>query len=234
MELFVNLLLSHLIGDFWLQSDKLCKQKQDQKLKSGFLSVHSLIMGLLAFLFSKCTLSFIPFAAIIMITHFAIDIIKSYIKTYPLVTFCVDQLLHVAILYFVSQLFFESMLWTQFAFIPQGYEMKIPLLLCAIVVCCGASNIFIKLVLERFHINLPKSKDSELDKAGGLIGNLERLMCLAFVIIGQYEAIGFILAAKSILRFRDYEHSKTEYVLAGSMLSFGIALLCGLAFRIFT
>ena len=49
-----------------------------------------------------------------------------------------------------------------------------------------------------------------------------------FVVIGQYEAIGFIIAAKSILRFKDTDTAKTEYVLAGTFLSFGIALLCGL------
>lgn len=50
------------------------------------------------------------------------------------------------------------------------------------------------------------------------------LTCLAFVLWGQYAAIGFMIAAKSILRFRDYKHSKTEYVLAGSMLGLDIAL----------
>ena len=64
--------------------------------------------------------------------------------------------------------------------------------------------------------------------AGALIGNLERILTIIFVIIGQYEAIGFIIAAKSILRFKDTDTAKTEYVLAGTFLSFGIALLCGL------
>lgn len=51
-------------------------------------------------------------------------------------------------------------------------------------------------------------------------------------ISGQFEAIGFIVAAKSILRFKDTDTAKTEYVLAGTFLSFGIAILCGLMARI--
>ena len=45
---------------------------------------------------------------------------------------------------------------------------------------------------------------------------------------GQYEAIGLLVAAKSILRFKDTDTAKTEYVLAGTFLSFAIAILCGL------
>lgn len=58
---------------------------------------------------------------------------------------------------------------------------------------------------------------------------MERLLTLVFVLIGQYEAIGFIIAAKSLLRFKDTDTARTEYVLVGILLSFGIALVCGLA-----
>ena len=73
-----------------------------------------------------------------------------------------------------------------------------------------------------------KTVGENIKNAGALIGNLERILTIIFVIIGQYEAIGFIIAAKSILRFKDTDTAKTEYVLAGTFLSFGIALLCGL------
>ena len=48
------------------------------------------------------------------------------------------------------------------------------------------------------------------------------------LLIGQYEAVGFIIAAKSVLRFKDTDTAKTEYVLAGTLLSFGIATFAGL------
>lgn len=230
MILFYNLLLSHLIGDYWFQTDKLCKQKAEKKYKSPFLYIHAIIIGLLAYLFSNSYDSFGLWAIAIGTSHLIIDLTKSCTKKFPLITFGSDQLAHIIILYVVSQLFLSEsgQTWSQFSFIEQAYQVKVPTLSCAIIICCGMSNIIIKMVLERFHIDLPKSKDKELNKAGALIGNLERLICLAFILLGQYEAIGFIIAAKSILRFRDYEHSKTEYVLAGSMLSLGIALICGM------
>jgi hypothetical protein len=51
------------------------------------------------------------------------------------------------------------------------------------------------------------------------------------VISGHWEAIGFMLAAKSIFRFGDLKDSKdrklTEYVLIGTMISFGTAIVIG-------
>ena len=57
---------------------------------------------------------------------------------------------------------------------------------------------------------------------------MERILTLTFVMTGQYEAVGFIIAAKSLLRFKDTDTAKTEYVLAGTLLSFGVATICGL------
>jgi len=85
--------------------------------------------------------------------------------------------------------------------------------------------------LENYKIVSSDSYDS-IKNAGALIGNLERILTIIFVIIGQYEAIGFIIAAKSLLRFQETATAKTEYVLAGTFLSFGIAVVCGLLTKI--
>ena len=46
--LFLSLLLAHVIGDFYLQNDKYCAQKEERKFKSWFLYVHSLIIGVVS------------------------------------------------------------------------------------------------------------------------------------------------------------------------------------------
>ena len=46
--------------------------------------------------------------------------------------------------------------------------------------------------------------------------------------MSQYEVIGFLIAAKSILRYEGVKTSKTEYVLIGSLLSFGVAIIIGI------
>lgn len=243
MILFLNLLFAHLAGDFWSQTDNLCEQKRIKGFKSKFMYAHAFIIGLLAYAVSNAYNSFYWWALLICLSHLIIDIIKSHIQSFPVATFVVDQLIHVIVLALIAHFYlvFNDGLWSQFSFIPEKYQVIAPSLLCAIVICCGMSNILIKLVLKKFNIDLPKLEESEesgksdkdrkdeLSNAGALIGNLERLICLVFVLQGQYEAIGFLIAAKSILRYRDYEHSKTEYVLVGSMLSLFIAISCGMA-----
>ena len=61
---------------------------------------------------------------------------------------------------------------------------------------------------------------------------LERLFVFVFVVTANWEGIGFLLAAKSVFRFGDLKESKdrklTEYILIGTLLSFGIAIATGM------
>lgn len=64
---------------------------------------------------------------------------------------------------------------------------------------------------------------------GRLIGALERVLLFAVVIAGSYEALGFIVAAKGLVRSREFEHNRdmTEYFLIGSLASVLVALATG-------
>ena len=60
----------------------------------------------------------------------------------------------------------------------------------------------------------------------------ERILVLTFVITNHYEGIGFLIAAKSILRFNDIkgEHMRkeAEYVLIGTLMSFASSIIIGI------
>lgn len=64
---------------------------------------------------------------------------------------------------------------------------------------------------------------------GRMIGRLERLLIYLFVLANAPTAIGFLVTAKSILRFgevKDAEHQKeAEYIIIGTLMSFGFALV---------
>ena len=76
------------------------------------------------------------------------------------------------------------------------------------------------------------SSKGSLKKAGTLIGYLERALILTFVLLDQWGAIGFLLTAKSILRFNDIkgdeQRSLSEYVLLGTLVSFAVSIAVGL------
>lgn len=224
----LSLLIAHVIGDFYLQSNKYCKLKEKNKFRSPFLYIHSFIVGALSWVFVPGW-SFGIYAAVIFLTHLLTDAIKTYAER-TLWAFMTDQTVHVIILVIVS------CLYTTHNSLPVQYldftdTLSIPLLLFAVLCCLKPANILIKQVLEQYKIGEAESCNS-MKNAGALIGNLERVLTLAFVILGQYEAVGFIVAAKTLLRFKDTDTAKTEYVLAGTLLSVGISILFGVAVKL--
>ncbi|MGB6037763.1 MAG: DUF3307 domain-containing protein, partial [Cryomorphaceae bacterium] len=78
-------------------------------------------------------------------------------------------------------------------------------------------------------------ENQSLPAAGKYIGMLERLFIFAFVVLNQWSAIGFLITAKSVFRFGDLSRAKdrklTEYILIGTLLSFGLAILTGLVYQ---
>jgi len=101
-------------------------------------------------------------------------------------------------------------------------------------------NFFIRYVFSAFHL-IPHIAVSEPDKpraavvdskeynAGRFIGILERILIFFFVLVSQYTAIAFILAAKGFTRFKDLDEREfAEYVLIGTLLSATAAVLAAL------
>ena len=56
---------------------------------------------------------------------------------------------------------------------------------------------------------------------------LERLIIFFLVLISQYEAIGLLIAAKSIIRLKEGDQKMSEYVLVGTLLSVSVAMVTG-------
>jgi len=74
-----------------------------------------------------------------------------------------------------------------------------------------------------------------LPNAGKYIGWLERFLIITFILVNNYNGIGFILAAKGILRFGEIKESTdrkfAEYVIFGTLLSFSISFALGIIMR---
>ena len=93
------------------------------------------------------------------------------------------------------------------------------------------SSIFLNLFLNKWTPTSPNTQS--LPNAGQWIGYIERILILTFVLVGSFEGVGFLLAAKSVFRFGELNKAKeirtTEYVLIGTFASFTIAILTGIA-----
>jgi hypothetical protein len=66
-------------------------------------------------------------------------------------------------------------------------------------------------------------------RIGATIGALERLLIVAFVLVGADAAVGFVIAAKTIARFKQLDdRGFAEYYLLGTLASVSVAILSGL------
>lgn len=104
------------------------------------------------------------------------------------------------------------------------------IIITAIVLVTSPTGIVIGKITENFRKQFD-SNDS-LQRAGKFIGIFERILVLIFVFNKQYEAVGYLLASKSILRITidsdDDGRKKTEYVLVGTLISFLSAIIVSL------
>jgi len=230
MILFTKLFLAHIIGDFLLQPKRWVIQKEAKKVASGFLYLHILIHFLVIILL-LWDIDYWKMALVIALSHYIIDLLKIYLT--PIfknkrIPFFTDQFLHMAVLYICA--YYGNLLGHTITLIKQ-IDWS---LLTAIVFVTYPAAIIMSILLEGMsnQINLDHKS---LPGAGKYIGIIERLFVLIFIIMGRWEAIGLLITAKSVFRFNDLKESNnrklTEYILIGTLLSFGIAILTGIIYN---
>ncbi len=230
MEFFIKLLLAHILGDFLFQPDKWIKDKQRNGIRSKYLYYHigvHLLMLLIIFGFDfKYWLGYL----IIVVSHFVFDLIKVKLlkKDNAGYLFLSDQIAHLVVLYGVAKYY------TDFYLNIDILSYKFLLLSVALLLVTQVSSIIIKTIISRWELG-DQVPDSSLKNAGAIIGILERLFVFAFVVTNHWEGIGFLLAAKSVFRFGDLskadDRKLTEYILIGTLLSFGLAILTGILYQ---
>lgn len=232
MILFIKLLLAHLLGDFILQPGAWVREKELKTYRSAKLYLHGLI-HLLLILLLTWDLRMVPLAFVIAATHIGIDAWKlQYQKPKnKRLFFFLDQLLHVIIIVIAVQVV-ERPQWNIY---PFSLDMFL-ILATGLVILLTPSSIVIKLILSKWapatEIKSDKIETSSLLHAGMVIGFLERILVFIFILSNQWAAIGFLITAKSVFRFSDLkigqDRKLTEYILIGTLLSFGIAIVTGI------
>ncbi len=224
----MSLLLAHFVGDYVLQSGPLCKQKREKKVYSWFQYVHALIIGLLSWAaIWDARLWYVALA--IGVTHLITDMGKSYVRNENVWAYAIDQFLHILVIAIAAWLCVCRLGWSAPAWLTP-HVMRAEAVAVAALVCWRPANFLIRSILQYNQVYIPS--DPNTFHAGQLIGILERWLILVFILIGHYEVIGFLIAAKSIIRFGDHDRDKTEYFLAGTLLSIAIAVGCGLMVKV--
>lgn len=231
IQLVILQFIAHLLSDFILKPQSWC-DKRDKKIFTPYLFYHGAIVLISSYILSF-DFGFWKTAVLLTIVHLIIDIIKKYIikKTKIKNLFFAEQFLHlitiigIVLLYnytFGINLLFEL-------------NTKTLAIIAGFLFCSKPANIIIKSLFQSFSIemlveNSDNDEEKGLPNAGKLIGITERFIALALILLCQYEAVGLIIAAKSILRFNATQ--KSEYVLVGTLLSFAIATFTGITINL--
>ena len=238
--LVANLFVAHLCGDFFLQCKGFCEKKRDENYRGWRVYVHSLVIGLLSWAVVWDASAW-WLALLIGCSHLIVDVVKCAVEKkmigrkavrFLLVPFCADQLVHLVLIMAFASLWLNCNVWNEFAWAVDNAKWLA--LAVALLVASKPANILVNLILRICKVS--GSEGEALDgehgnfHSGALIGTLERWLTVVFVVLNQYEAIGFLLAAKSILRFSETNKGdeKSEYVLTGTLLSLTIAVGLGL------
>lgn len=223
--ILLRLLLAHIVTDFVFQPGSWVKDKQEKKIRSKFLYYHVLITGIVAYIATWHWGGW-KIALIIMLSHFLVDTWKLYGKN-NLVYFLIDQLLHIMVIITSWILIYKQFTAGLFNYIEWNRIWTYALVFGFIIWPVGY---IVSFATAQWRKRLEEEAGESLEQAGKYIGMLERILVMIFILTGRYETIGLLIAAKSILRFSESKARKhTEYVLIGTMLSFAITLIIGLA-----
>lgn len=226
----LKLILAHILGDFFLQPQKWVKDKEKKKLKSKWLylhvAIHIALMFLLIWDFSYWVL-----IVLIGASHFIIDALKLLLqkKKTKRFYFFADQILHIAAIFLLTIAMYYEDIAPSLSISPSAL-----LLIICLVFLTQPTSIIMKIIFTKWNISKYTEDNESLKDAGKYIGILERLLVFIFIIVGHWEAVGFLITAKSVFRFGDLTSTKerklTEYILIGTLISFGIAIIVSLLF----
>jgi len=230
MELFdqeqatilIRLLIAHILADFVFQLSSWVGEKKQKGLRGWGFYKHIAIVGLLTWI---AIWNNPVVAVLVTVTHFIIDYLKIKLdKKGELSFFIVDQLLHVLVIV-IAWLYLISG-WERMAVVSLSFWTSFPtiLILSGYLFCIGPSSFLIKFSTQNL---IQQAHGDNVKRGGRLIGIFERIIIYTLVLLNQYEAIGFLITGKSILRFADGQKKETEYVLVGTMLSYALAILMG-------
>lgn len=234
--MFWKILLAHFLTDFVLQPDWMIRRKH----KVVTLFLHGGIFFVLSLLFIPDSLDLLHVVGLVTLSgiHIIIDALK--VRFQPKLAsrgatlFLADQGLHLAaisvfVLIFDAAAFF--MLGSQFtAILPQA-DVFLFLTFAVLVVFGG--GYFTASVCRGF---LNDCSRPGIARAGRYIGILERSLVSVAVLVGRFELIGFLLAAKSIVRHPEMKGatdstSFAEYFLVGTLTSVSWAFFITLIFQ---
>ncbi len=231
MELFFLINITVFLRLFFFFKDK-----QLTLIKLVLLIILQLI-PLLLFEFNTELIFFALLIILLLISSFYIERKNSLISRMNLVRFLTIVAYIISAIIFTSPglnlhfrdssvQFFKNLAGFILAVGEKNDWLKVNMVTAGGLVLLNEVNFFIRYFFDFFGVIPKKISGAEVKidekeySAGRVIGMLERVLIYFFVLINQFAAIGFIIAAKGFTRFKELDEREfAEYVLIGTLLS---------------
>lgn len=225
-ETFATLLLAHVLADFVLQTNAMAEGKAQRQAKP-FAAHLAVVALLLVVALRPATPEALVVLAVIAGLHGITDWVKSYAPSDRLWPFLADQTAHLVILALAAWAY--PNLWAEgygTAFLP-AMVPGLAALFAGLILVTRTGGYAIGLFMRPW----AETALEGLPGGGRIIGHLERGLIFLLVLAGTAEGIGFLIAAKSVLRFGAVKEESrlSEYVIIGTLASFGWAFAITLA-----
>lgn len=219
IQTFAALLLAHALADFLLKN----KWRAANKLRPSALMLHGVLVLAAAAL---CLGSGTPWLLALAGVHMVIDLAKAlYLRQTArpagLAVSLADQGAHLLSLVLLAV--WQPGLWAMGRWADAPALPALMALAAGLILTLRAGGIAIGLLMEPWAASSPQG----LTGGGRMIGYLERGLIFMLILGGQPGGIGFLIAAKSVLRFGSVgdDRAVSEYVIIGTLASFGWAIL---------
>lgn len=233
MVVLVQWIFAHLLADFVLQTPRMVRHKLQHKAGSWLLYLHCLIHGALIYLFTP-NWQLWPIPVIVVVTHYFIDLWKLHQKE-GVASFLIDQFLHLLVLFLLWWWYFAPPSWGRLHLEALRSNRSIWIIAVGYLTVTFPLSYLLANATKRWRLEAEEGgmrSATSLSEAGKWIGIFERILVFTFVITSHFEGIGFLITAKSILRFGDIKgenaRKEAEYVLIGTLMSFSCSILIGL------
>ena len=229
------LVAGHALADFVLQTRSMIlrKRRPSGLLTHGAVVAIAHTVALIPFFGAEVLLAVAAITAVHIFIDFAKVAVQSRFPSRPLLWFFVDQVAHLLVLAIVwSWLALRAQLLPGILFDP-SILAAIGILTAAYAFNVNGMSAVVLGVLAPLGIAPNEGATHQpTPRVGHVIGILERLFTLTLILMNQWAALGLLVAAKSLARFKDLEERKlAEYYLVGTLVSLFGATVTALVAR---
>jgi len=231
--LFLQLYLAHLVADFLLRPDWITRRKTELLPLSSHAAIYVACAAVAVNLGLNRRVACVILAVAVVRT--LLSYAEARLSGEGWLAFAADQAAYLLVVALAAVWvtgsgsgMWEAVRATAMNPIPYLYA-------CAYVGVVFGGGFLVQKVTQSFLATIQSDVAQlkpGLPNAGKYIGWVERVLILTFIVGGYEAAVGFLLAAKALVRYPEIKEDTrghfAEYFLVGTLTSVGLALIAGI------